>query len=157
MHNPPEGRFLVGISPWPRRLAGMLSALALFQVVWFSTLNWKPSWQMALVGVSMVLALIWAFLSIQKPETGALHWDGLTWHWSGFTDGACLLQRHLDFQALILVSLRRPAKRPVWLWLQRSDGPQPWLALRRAVVHSTSPGPTQRARQGVQVSPAATP
>ena len=157
MHHPPEVRFLVGSSPWPRRLAVKVSALALLQVGWFSSLNWKPSWPMALVGVSLLLALVWAWLRTRSPPTGTLRWDGQQWQWSGFADRACLLQRHLDFQILMLVSLRRPAERPVWLWLQRSHDPYQWLALRRAVVRSTLSVPAHRTGQGAQARQIAIP
>ena len=157
MHYPPEVRFLVGSSPWPRRLVWMLSALALLQVGWFSSLNWKLDWQMVLVGVCLFLAVAWAWLSTQRPVAGVLRWDGQQWQWSGFAGGECLLQRHLDFQTVMLVSLHRLDDRPAWLWLQRSQDPQQWLALRRAVVHSTSLGPTHRSKQGAQARPIATP
>ena len=155
MHHPPKVRFLVASSPWPRRFAWLVGALALLQVGWFLSLNWKLSWQMALVGVSLLLALVWAWLRMQRPTTGTLRWDGQQWQWSGFVDSACLLQRHLDFQVLMLVSLHRPARRPTWVWLQRSHDPHQWLALRRAVVHATAPGQVHRTQGPVQANHAA--
>ena len=127
----------------------MVCTLALFQVGWFSSLNWKLSWQVALVGVSLLLAVVWAWLKMQRPATGTLCWDGQQWQWSGFSDDVCQLERHLDFQALMLVSLHRPSDRPVWMWLQRSHDLYQWLALRRAVVYATAPGQTHRTRGSV--------
>lgn len=155
MHHPPEVRFSVASSPWPRRFARIAGALAILQVGWFLFLNWKPSWPLALVGTSLLLALGWARLEMQVPTTGTLRWDGQQWQWSDFADSACLMQRHLDFQGLMLVSLHRPNGRTVWLWLQRSHDPYHWLALRRAVVHSTAPGQVHRIQGSTQASHAA--
>ena len=157
MHHPPEVRFLVGSTPWPRRLAWVLSALALLQVGWFSLSNWTLSWQMGLVGVSFVITLVGAWQTMQSSTHGALRWDGQHWQWSGYAEGVCQLKRHLDFQKLMLVSLHRPADRPVWLWLQRSHDPYHWLALRRAVVHSTSSAQAHRSQRSVELRPAAIP
>ncbi len=148
---------MVASSLWPRRLALMVTALALFQVGWYSSLNWKPSWQMMLVGGSLLLALVWAWLMMQRPTTGTLRWDGQQWHGSGFAEGVCLLQRHVDFQTRMLVSLHQPDGRPVWLWLQRSHDPHQWMALRRAVVHATSPAQAHRTQGSAQASRAANP
>jgi hypothetical protein len=131
--------------------------LALLQVGWFTGLNWKPGWQSGLVVASFALAWGLAWLTTQKKATGALRWDGRHWQWSGFADSACSLNRHLDFQNLMLASLHRPAGRPVWLWLQRSHDPQNWSALRRAVVYSTAHGQGHRARQAASGSPVGTP
>ncbi len=155
MHHPPEVRFLADGSPWPQRLTLMVGALALIQVCWFSLLNWEPSWQIAVIGTSFFVAIAWSWLGTQRPNRGHLHWDGLQWQWSGFADGACVLKRHIDFQTLMLVSLHRLDGQTVWLWLQRSQDSQHWLALRRAVVHATAPGQAHRTQGSTRASGAA--
>ena len=157
MHHPPEVRFFVDGSPWPRRLVVMLSTLAVLQVSWFIHLNWTPTWQTAVVGGSLLFAVGLAWFWTRGAVGGSLHWDGVQWQWSGFAVGAAELQRHLDFQTLILGSLHSPGDPPVWLWLQRSQDPYQWLALRRAVVHTTSPDSVHHAADSVLARHIATP
>ena len=138
MHHPPEVRLFVSGSPWPRRLLAVVGLLALTQVSWFIFVNGRLMWETVAIGVSFLASIAFAWRWAQGGANGNLYWDGAQWHWSGLPGGACVLQRHLDFQTLMLVSLRAPQAQPVWLWLQRSHDPRQWLALRRAVVHTTS-------------------
>ena len=123
----------------------MVGLLAVLQVSWFTLVNGKLVWQTLAVGISFFACAGLAWKWSQGGPNGNLHWNGAQWQWSGFADGACVLQRHLDFQTGILVSLHAPKAQPVWLWLQRSQDPYQWLALRRAVVHTTSPEQVRRA------------
>lgn len=148
---------MVGHSLWPRRLAAVVGVLELLQVGWFLSLNWKQDWQAALVGTSLALALMGAWRTTQGPTVGALCWDGQQWQWQDASHGAYTLRCHLDFQSVMLVSLRRSAGPTVWLWLQRSHNAHQWLALRRAVVHSTSPGRGRSALRGAPAHPVANP
>ena len=144
MHQPPEVRFLVNASPWPRRVLGMVFMLAVLQVFWFALVSPTLTWRTVAVGTSLLAAVGMAWAWTQRPASGSLHWDGAQWQWSGFPVGACTLQQHLDFQTLMLVSLHHPSGPPVWLWLQRSTQPFQWLALRRAVVHTAFPEQVHR-------------
>lgn len=148
---------MVGGSPWPRRLLCLVGMLAVAQVSWFALSNPLPTWQTAAAGVSLIVALALAWLGTRRLDGGYLHWDGVQWQWSGFADSACTLQRHLDFQTLILVSLHRSSGSVVWLWLQRSHDPYQWLSLRRAVIHSTSPEQVHRANGAAPAHHTATP
>ncbi|OYT91172.1 MAG: hypothetical protein CFE43_14500 [Burkholderiales bacterium PBB3] len=109
------------------------------------------------MGASLLAAVGLAWGWAQRSVKVHLHWDGAQWQWSGFAVSACTLQQHLDFQTLMLVSLHHPSGPPVWLWLQRSAQALQWLALRRAVVHATSPEQVHRARGVVAASRTATP
>ena len=157
MHHPPEVRFLVGGSLWPRRLLVAVGMLAVLQVIGFALLNPMLTWHSAAVGGSLLVAMGLAWFWTDRPASGDLYWDGTQWQWSGFTHGACTLQLHLDFQALVLVSLKRPGSAPVWLWLQRSQDSYAWQALRRAMVYTASSGRVHRAPGPAPSQPIGTP
>lgn len=91
-------------------------------------LTWMP------VVASLVTFAV-ALAAWQKSPAGLLHWDGRSWHWSGFeATQACSLSLLVDFQNVVLVSLRGPGMQPAWLWLQAAPGDHSWIALRRAIV-----------------------
>ena len=138
MHHPPEVRFVVTGSPWPRRFFACVGALGVLQGIWFSLVTGPFTWSSVAVGVSLLVAAVACLYGTQSIH-GDLQWDGSQWQWSGFKGGACLLQRHLDFQALVLISLHRLNEPPVWLWLQQSQDSRQWFALRRAMIHTTAP------------------
>ena len=150
MHHPPEVRFLVDGTPWVRRLLWVLGTLTFLQMAWFFRVNSSWSWQTIAVGSSLIMAVGFAWAGTKNRVRGHLHWDGAQWHWSGMAGGKWTLQSHLDFQTLMLVSLYGPAGSPIWLWLQRTQSPVHWLALRRAVVYSTSPERGHRSRSSEQ-------
>ena len=145
MHHPPVVRFQVPASPWPRRLFIVAGLLALIQVLWFVSVNFKPIWQSFLVGVNFVAAMFFSGWRLPRSTHSVLLWDGAQWQWSDFSGAPCALKRHLDFQSLMLVSLKFGNGRPVWLWLRRAQDPRQWLALRRAVAHAT---PLESLQQG---------
>lgn len=157
MHHPPVVRFLVPASSWPRRLYVVAGLLALVQVLWFVSLNSKPIWQMALMGVNLLAATFFSWWCLPRSTNGVLHWDGAQWQWSGCLGAPCALKRHLDFQSLMLVSLNVGSGRRIWLWLQRAQDPRQWLALRRAVAHATPLESSQHRANGSLVSPRTTP
>lgn len=157
MHHPPEVWLLVGRSPWPPRLLAVVGLLAVLQVSWFVLLNQTLTWQTVAVGASLLVALSFTWFWTQRPSNGSLHWDGSQWQWSGSAGGTCVLQRHLDFQTWMLVSLHFPITPPVWLWLHRAHDPYQWLALRRAIVHTTSAEQVRRANGPMPAPHTATP
>jgi hypothetical protein len=146
MHHPPEVRWSVDGSPWPRRLFALVGLLAVLQVAWFTRAIGPLVWQTVVVGMGFLAATALAWQRSQSGPSGNLQWDGAQWQWSGFAGGTCVMQRHCDFQTVMLVSLQAPKSPPVWLWLQRAQDPYAWIALRRAIVHSTSPVQVRRAK-----------
>nr|WP_315473413.1 hypothetical protein [uncultured Rhodoferax sp.] len=82
---------------------------------------------------------VWAW---HRSPVGTLRWDGEHWLWVVSQDHAVSgLRMVFDFQWLVLVSLQRAGQPLLWLWLEPVHGtPHNWLALRRALVHSTHHG-----------------
>ena len=138
-------RFQVPPSPWPRRLFVVVGLLALIQGLWFFSLNSKPIWQSLLVGFNLLAATFFSWWHLPRSTNSVLHWDGAQWQWSDFSGATCAVKRHLDFQSLMLVSLKFGNGRPLWLWLRRAQDPRQWFALRRAVAHAT---PLESSHQG---------
>lgn len=139
MHQPEAVQFVVKRSRWLARLllalwlCGVLSLLTFFQtqvasagVVWISVFAMLLASGLAChIGLGMAV--------------GILRWDGATWYWSGFEgDEPCSVTLYMDFQQLLIVSVRRQGIRPVWLWLEYVPGMREWLRLRRAVVTATA-------------------
>ncbi len=89
----------------------------------------------------------WAFLSwIRSPE-GVLHWSsvgggekdgGGAWSWTDRTAPEPLalseMERVLDLQDRILLSIRGAGLGQRWIWVERSASPARWNDLRRALV-----------------------
>ena len=139
MHHPPAVSFPVRASPWSFRLVATLLLLGLIQVMLFLSRNPLNGWQPAVLGAGLLMSmgLVWFFA--QSHNVGELHWSGETWQWLAFSrPGDCSLRLHLDFQFLMLVSLRRSGVSTVWLWLERDQSPLHWLALRRAIVYAAA-------------------
>lgn len=137
MHHPPAVTVVVSPSRWAGRLVLAIGLLCSVQTALFFSRNTWGGWQSQgmLAGCLLALGLLLVFL--RRPDTGELQWNGETWQWSGFSaNGLCTLQLHLDFQTLMLVSVRQPTNTTAWLWLERSQMPLQWLAVRRAVVHA---------------------
>lgn len=125
-----------------------LSLLALVSTATFvwtqPALDARP-WVIA----SAVLAsLVGALVAWKDSPTGVLRWDGQSWHWSGFATAECSLSLLVDFQEVLLVSLKSDGAGPVWLWLQAAiHGDVSWMALRRAIVSSRNAS-TEQAGMG---------
>jgi hypothetical protein len=85
----------------------------------------------------LLFVVLTALRDWHKSPTGTLQWDGAHWHWRGHADQApCLLTLHMDWQTVVLVSLRSEDTSTVWLWLESADDALRWKALRRAIVSS---------------------
>lgn len=112
--------------------------LSFFQVQVASPLS-VAVWGVAALLISGLVCQTW----FRMPE-GLLQWDGTAWHWSGFEgDTPCILTQHMDFQRLLVVSVRRTGARPVWLWLEAPVGATAWMPLRRAVVNAVHSASTE--------------
>ncbi|WP_294768458.1 hypothetical protein [uncultured Rhodoferax sp.] len=84
--------------------------------------------------LTVVLAALAALQWGRSPQ-GRLRWDGEQWWWADAP--VPRLRCVLDAQAVVLLALELGARRPVWLWLERRQGPATaWRALRRALVHA---------------------
>lgn len=91
----------------------------------------------------------WAFLSwIRSPE-GVLRWSSMdggeeegagAWSWTERTAAEPLelseLERVLDLQGRILLSIRGTEMGRRWIWVEQSVSPARWSDLRRALVAS---------------------
>ena len=139
MHFAPQVSLPVSRSRWLSGLVGALLCLITLQLTWFLSVHFDSGWRASLVALGSIFACGAALTSARQPIAGQLFWNGANWHWTGFKlgDGECELKLHLDFQFLMLVSLHCPGMRAEWLWLSRSPDRQLWLAIRRAMVHST--------------------
>ena len=145
MHQPPEVRFLVGDSPWLLPLLAAWISLSALQLIGLAHWSGMSGWKGAALGSGFLMALGCAWTWIIRQVHGVLHWDGRNWHWSGFADVVCQFQLHVDLQGFMLVSVRSSGRTPVWLFLHRHFSPQHWMALRRAVVYSSTPNRPERA------------
>ncbi len=111
---------------------GLLASLTFF-LNQFVDLQSLLVWAFAVLAVSGLAWKVWR----SAPE-GLLRWDGAAWYWSGFKgDAPCTLTLDMDFQSLLIVSVRRPGLRPVRLWLETIVPDKGWMALRCAVVMVT--------------------
>lgn len=146
MHRPPAVSFQVGRSRWHARIlsAGvLLAAVSLCALVWSAAAEF-PAWAVWGQAFLILLTAASAAWSWHRSPVGTLRWDGEHWLW-GMSQAASPvsgLRMVFDFQRLVLVALRRTGPYPLFLWLEPRGGtpPQTWLALRRALVHSTVHG-----------------
>lgn len=80
-----------------------------------------------------------AGLGWKNAPVGQLRWDGQVWRWEsqGYQSGTPVrkLTVALDLQRSMLLRLENHDHATLWLWAGRSDRPERWLDLRRA-VHS---------------------
>jgi hypothetical protein len=146
MHRPPAVSFQVGRSRWHARVlsAGvLLAAASLCALAWGSAAEF-PAWAagvQALLVLGTAASAAWAW---RRSPVGALRWDGEHWLWGASEDTPPVsgLRMVFDFQRLVLVSVQCTGASPLFLWLEPVRGvpPHVWLALRRALVHSTEQG-----------------
>lgn len=115
-------------------------SLVLSAAVWVGAFVYTQQKPDALTWMPVVASLAAcgaAFSTWHRSPAGLLRWDGRSWHWSGFlTARGCSLSVLMDFQSVLLVSLKETGRQPVWLWLQAVPGDPLWLVLRRAIVSS---------------------
>ena len=145
MHRPPAVSIRVGRSRWH---AMVLVSAVLLAVIGLCALAWNagsefPQW--AVWGQS-ILVLVTATCAVGAwlgAPIGVLQWDGEHWLWTGSEEtSVSSLRLVFDLQRWVLVSVQSAGSTPLFLWLEQThEAPaQTWLALRRALVHSTLPG-----------------
>lgn len=144
MHRPPAVSFPVGRSRWHATVLAAcmsLALLSLFPLAWAADTEF-PAWAVWGQVLLVLLAGIGAAVAWHRSPVGTLRWDGEHWLWVASQDHAVSgLRIVFDFQRLVLVSLQRAGQPLLWLWLEPvHDTPHNWLALRRALVHSTQHG-----------------
>lgn len=83
----------------------------------------RQQWQRMLVGQLQYRAGLWQF----EPQAGLASWD------------VSQLDIHWDAQSCLLLSGRDAAGRRQWFWLQRTDAPAYWHALRCALYAPQAP------------------
>jgi hypothetical protein len=93
-------------------------------------LGWRQTLFFLVYLVSSGLAIaLW-----RRTPAGTLCWDGMAWTWKSdkaLVSGA--LTVHLDFQFILLLSLRPATGGRRWLWPERHWAKIHWHDLRRAV------------------------
>lgn len=146
MHRPPAVSFQVGRSRWHARLlsAGVLLAvISLCALAWSSAAEF-PAWAVWVQALLILLTTASAVWAWHRSPVGTLRWDGEHWLWGTSQEAPPVsgLRIVFDFQRLVLVSLQCTGTYPQLLWLEpvRGAPPHAWLALRRALVHSTVHG-----------------
>jgi len=137
MHRPPS------VSHCVKRTATQGWTLVFFWVVGalvaatFLVDQGQWSWRGALlIAANLVVGLL-EFWAWRHVPVGVLRWDAKSWHWNdgrGMTP--CHLRLQLDFQHMLLVSVRCTGRPAAWLWLEKGADDPNWIALRRAVVSS---------------------
>lgn len=148
MRNAPSVRYPVGRSALHALLVGVLAFLGLLSLLLpIGVYPVVPAW---LQGGGMVLWggwLAWAVLSWRRACSGHLQWDARAtpapdlpagvWRWWP-DDGPTVELQSLDWmwdvQNHVLLRLRAPGQRPLWLWLARQRDPLRWDDLRRALT-----------------------
>lgn len=141
MHSAPAVSVTVARSGWHLRAIGVLGVLAGLAAGALAP-GLPQAQALGLVGVLLATGAT-ALAGWYRSPAGCLQWDGSHWHWPVFSDAPdCRLTLHLDFQRVMVVSLRHPSRRTVWLWLESASGDARWMALRRAVVASRRPAAT---------------
>ena len=144
MHQPAAVHWVVNRSRWLAQgllfmwLLGLVALLAFFQNQ-VASLESVLTWAFAMLLVTGLAWQIWRGMPV-----GSLRWDGGAWHWSGFAgDAPCALALHMDFQRLLIVSVRQSGAHPVWLWLEPLSTATGWMPLRRAVVVTAATTPAE--------------
>ncbi len=143
MHRPPAVSFKVGRSRWH---ALVLSAGVLVTTMSLSVFAWTaaaefPRWAVWVQALLVLLTGIGAAWAWRRSPIGTLRWDGEQWFWMTRLEMSVSgLSIVCDFQRWMLVSMRCAGIRPFFLWLEptHATSVQSWVALRRALVHSSS-------------------
>ena len=127
--------------------------LGSLQAAIFLKQNSWSIWQSQTIVAVWLASIALVYRLLRRRDAGQLQWTGEVWQWSGFPlAGACVLRLHLDFQMVMLVSLRHREASTIWVWLEREQANQQWLALRRAIVHSVS-APLRHPPTATRVTP----
>lgn len=116
-------------------------------VVWYVESVWTAAGRGAFALVAIlgwVIAALGALGYWRRSPHGLLAWNGQVWALqaadsaqAGMSEeGAALRQAPaviLDLQHTLWILVRRHGHAPLWLWLERSQCPERWGDLRRAV------------------------
>lgn len=145
MHRPPAVSIRVGRSRWH---AMVLASAVLLAVISLCVLAWNagpefPQWAVWGQSIFVLATATCAVVAWLRAPIGILQWDGEHWLWRGSEEASLSnLRLVFDFQRWILVSIQSAGAAPLYLWLEQTHetSAQTWLALRRALVHSTLPG-----------------
>lgn len=157
MHRAPAVTFPVERSHWHARLIVGLSLLAGLTCAVFAWEQAALDVRSGLLACALCMASSAAWLGWWQSPQGSLHWDGQDWHWSGFAaNPACRLGLLMDFQRVVLVTVKADGQKPVCLWLEGMTGDARWRPLRRAIVSSqvVPEGKASQARPGAEGNPA---
>ncbi len=137
MHRPPAVAWVLSPTLWQRRILATLALLALLVWVGFIT---EQGWGLSsfAVLIALFLGVLLAAMAWHNASRGQLRWDGEQWYWTDAQDRtvrtmACIL----DMQVMMLLQITCDQGKSHWLWLDSSENPAQWKALRRAIVAST--------------------
>lgn len=134
MHLPPAATWEVGSGRWPRRIVGILLALAVMLCASFCFSQPWGIFSLILIA-ALGLAAGFALRSIWNIPRGILRWDGERWHWLDPQDHTVLrIVCVIDFQRLLLVHVQCIDGLAAWLWIESSTMSLSWRAVRRALV-----------------------
>jgi toxin CptA len=134
MHSAPAVSYPVGRS----RFSGWLVALTalggvIVGLLWGAAAD-SVGWRQWLFAMTLLVSCSLAGDAWWRTPLGRLRWDGQAWGWQTVnvrTSG--VLSVHLDFQFVLLVSLRTGPGARIWLWPERRAESALWDALRRAI------------------------
>ena len=134
MYDAPAVSYPVGRSRFQGWLLAAVMAVSAGSLsVWFMQSDQAGWRQLAALGLGLVTSSV-ALLSWFRSPAGLLTWDTKIWLWcSGDEARQVKVSAVLDGQSTLLLHLRLPGDRSLWIWPQRHTVPARWLALRRAV------------------------
>jgi hypothetical protein len=134
MHSAPAVSFPVGRSRFQGwTIAWVSLGSAVVGLTWSANLP-ELGWRQALFTLIYLVSSGLATALWRRTPAGTLRWDGMTWTWKSdkaMVTGA--LTVHLDFQFVLLLSLRPATGGRRWLWPERRWAKMDWHDLRRAV------------------------
>ena len=151
MHRAPAVGFTVSRSSWHLRTIVVLWSAGLGASLLLMRTSLVLDTQVLLMSC-WVLAGCISLKGWSSCLPSRLQWDGQQWILAGLDSASALhLDLLMDFQNLMLVSVRGKSMRPVWLWLEPVLPDPQWLALRRAVVASQrEPQPKGASNSSIQ-------
>ncbi len=144
MHSAPAVSYPVGRSRFQLRFIVCLLALGFVAGLLWCT-AWV-GWRQCLYAVTWLAAGMIAVQAWRASPRGRLIWNGQDWRWTSI--GASVWGRvtvHLDLQFVLVLSLRTPTGRRIWLWPERGTNSARWQALRQAVFSRQTPEITTEA------------
>lgn len=146
MHNAPPVTYPLGRSHFQGlALLGLWLAGVGVLALWWRAAP-AADWRLWTVLAFVLVAGLAAGLAWARSPVGQLCWDGQDWRWEsqGYQSGTPVrdLAVVLDLQRILLLRLENQDHATLWLWAGRSNQPERWLDLRRAVYarHRLSAG-----------------